>query len=186
MSTADGTESDLDSLIDEPSPEPEADEAPQAQPVPLSFSDEEAEVVDAPLPVMYEHCCKAYKAMLAAAHKSGEDVIYEGFITALFTQELHLSVPYFSSIRKNLQDMGCIRQLKRGGGSARSIWLLVTEPTEELFVKKFPRPVYGPDRRKQQDQQYQQVINRLNKLEAQQGKIVEFLAHKYGTEENTA
>jgi hypothetical protein len=54
-------------------------------------------------------------------------VVYEGFTTGLF-QELELSIPYYTKVLRHLKAMGCVRQLRRGGGSAMSRWELIKEP----------------------------------------------------------
>lgn len=73
----------------------------------------------------------------------GTMIVWEGFLTRFVTEELHLSVPYYSSVTQALKRMGCIRQLRRGGGSSPSQWELITEPTEDLFNNALPKKV-GP------------------------------------------
>jgi hypothetical protein len=58
--------------------------------------------------------------------------VWEGYTTQLFN-ELQLPAPYYSSVRRHLIRMGCIEQLRRGGGNTTSRWMLLREPTEELF-----------------------------------------------------
>ena len=85
------------------------------------------------MPMLYDHCCTVYQTMLRYAKKDETTaIVYEGHLTKLFVA-LNLSVPYYTSVTRKLKDMGCIRQLRRGGGNAPSRWLLVTEPTEELW-----------------------------------------------------
>lgn len=65
-------------------------------------------------------------------------IVWEGFLTRFITEELHLSVPYYSSVTQALKRMGCIRQLRRGGGTSPSQWELITEPTPALFEHAVP------------------------------------------------
>jgi hypothetical protein len=58
--------------------------------------------------------------------------VYRGHLTKLFTK-LHLSTPYYSMVTKQLKAMGCIEQLRRGGGGAESEWQLIAAPTEDLY-----------------------------------------------------
>jgi hypothetical protein len=97
------------------------------------------------LPVLYSHCKAVYEAMLRSSSKQEfqdadgqikEAVVYEGFLTKLITEDLHLSVPYYTSVRNALKKMGCIRQLRRGGSTSPSQWQLYYEPTEALFTEK--------------------------------------------------
>jgi hypothetical protein len=96
---------------------------------------------DEALPAIFEHCRTVYKEMEAEANlvsREGEgidgsaELIWEGHLTKLFAR-LHLSVPYYTSVTRELKRMGCIRQRRRGGGNASSQWIILTEPTEELF-----------------------------------------------------
>jgi hypothetical protein len=59
-------------------------------------------------------------------------VVYEGFLTKL-VRDVHLPSPYYTFVTNALQSMGCIQQLKRGGGSTPSQWILRYKPTFELF-----------------------------------------------------
>jgi hypothetical protein len=99
---------------------------------------------DAPS-ALFEHCCAVYGMMFdrAATYDpkdgSREMLVYEGKLTELVTgaapQGLYLSVPYYTKTTRALKQMGCIRQLRRGGGTSPSQWELVTEPTLEEFKK---------------------------------------------------
>jgi hypothetical protein len=142
------------------------------------------------LPAIYEHCCNTYKAMLqeatSIASTGGTIIVYEGFFTALITQKLRLSVPYYGRIRDLLVDMGCVKQLKRGGGTAPSQWEIITEPTREAFL--LAHKIEGPRKESQLgvtnarvsalEKQLSQALGDLRSIQA-------FLADKYGTEEAT-
>lgn len=78
---------------------------------------------------LLHHCNKVYSAMDEAADESG---IYTGFLTT-FVQSLGYSVPYYSPIKNKLVAMGCIEQIKRGGGKLPSVWKLHRPPDEVLF-----------------------------------------------------
>jgi hypothetical protein len=58
--------------------------------------------------------------------------VYEGHLTRLFS-DLGIANPYYSKIRDALVAQGCIDQLRRGGGSALSKWIVVKPPEEETF-----------------------------------------------------
>lgn len=84
------------------------------------------------IPAVYEHACRVYAEMFRLARPADDEIdqalmIYEGHLTQLF-KKLRLSVPYYTMIKNRLVEMGCIEQLKRGGGSAESKWLLWKEP----------------------------------------------------------
>jgi|SRR5882762_1325868 len=87
-------------------------------------------------PALYIHCRAIYDKMMERAHeeqhKDGSMIVYVGFLTYLI-QELSLSSPYYTFGTKALKEMGCIRQIQRGGGRNPSHWELIKAPTEELF-----------------------------------------------------
>jgi hypothetical protein len=144
---------------------------------------------DTAVPVLYEHCCTVYDGMMAQAEKrqhrgdsEGEFIVYEGFLTQLF-HDLHLSVPYYTKVMTALKNMGCVRQLRRGGSSSPSQWELCYSPTVEAFTRQ-----QEPKRPKQTTQaETRQLIRDLNKrvalLEGQLESTIEFLSEKFGTEE---
>ncbi len=82
-------------------------------------------------PAMWKHCNTVYDAMLEESELRvvfGEQhTIWEGYFTKLF-RRLHLTVPMYSTVTKELMGMGCIRQLRRGGGPAKSVWLMLKAP----------------------------------------------------------
>jgi hypothetical protein len=86
------------------------------------------------------HCQKVYQAManeskLVELDGEEKQAVYEGFLTALVTKKLSLSTPYYTKITSLLKAMGCIRQLRRGGGNSPSQWLLVKAPDQEDFER---------------------------------------------------
>lgn len=91
--------------------------------------------------------------------------VWEGFFTKLITDRMGFSVPYYSSIRSNLMRMGCIRQLRRGGGSSPSQWQLLREPTEQLWYDAPQRK--SPNASKQEETLHQlaDLIRRIERLE---------------------
>lgn len=127
---------------------------------------------DAPV-ALYGHCLITYKTMLseATAIVVSEDdeeqtiIVWEGMLTRLITSQLNLSVPYYTAVTKALKRMGCIRQLKRGGGTAPSQWELLCEPTEELFINALPKRIPKMDRYELIQMQLDSQNNRILKLE---------------------
>lgn len=162
------------------------------------------------VPALYEHCVRAYETMLAEATPVTravdiamlEDsnvqeaspathvriVVYEGFLTQLVTGKLNLSVPYYSTIRKSLIRMGCIRQLRRGGGNTPSQWELIHAPTLDAFenadggVPKTANQSKFETMKLTYDQQIQALASRVTELEDFRTAILEFLTDKFGTE----
>ena len=93
---------------------------------------------DAPS-ALYLHSIKVYEEMYKNAKRVQADghttmVMYEGMFTKLVTETLGLPVPYYTKIRASLMAMGCIRPLRRGGGTSPSQWELITSPTPELWA----------------------------------------------------
>src|SRR2546428_7927234 len=89
------------------------------------------------LPQVFYHCRTVYDAMRADARiqvdSEGRFIIWEGFLTKL-VENVGLAMPYYTEVRKHLTRMGCLRQLRRGGGSTPSQWEVIRRPTRELFL----------------------------------------------------
>jgi len=125
------------------------------------------------MPALYLHCETVYRAMqnLAKVERADGDsaismMVYTGFTTHLFEQ-LSLSVPYFTSVMSALKRMGCVRQLRRGGGNSPSQWELIREPSREAFLDYMPRR----QRRTRTDileQQVQELQAKLSQLTPEQ------------------
>jgi len=104
---------------------------------------------DALPPALFGHCCTVYRGMLERArpvrmdledidpddHDEERIIVYEGFLTKLFA-DLSLSVPLYTSVMNALKDMGCVKQLRRGGSSTPSQWELRFEPNTEAFMRQ--------------------------------------------------
>ena len=92
-------------------------------------------------PALYQHCCRIYNKMMEQSSKveaeDGTMIVYDGFLTHV-VRKLDLSNPYYTFATRALKEMGCIRQVKRGGGKASSQWELIRSPTEELFSATNP------------------------------------------------
>lgn len=115
--------------------------------------------------ILYEYCVTLYQTMEQQARVEHDEnnetsVVWEGFLTKLVVDELGHSIPYYTKLKNELIRMDCIKQLRRGGSTTPSKWLLIQSPTQELFtqmVKKNTPP-------KQSTQAgMQQQINDLNR-----------------------
>ena len=102
------------------------------------MADDEQKVV----PALYEQCIELYEAMADRSkmekpyHDAESEVlVYDGHLTKLVTEELHYSVPYYTKLKNVLKDMDCIRQIRRGGSTTTSRWMLLQHPTLELFTE---------------------------------------------------
>lgn len=79
---------------------------------------------------LWRHVQNLYDRM---AIEADEDGIWEGKLTALVVNEMHLSLPYYTSLTRALKTMGCIAQIKRGGGGSKSQWKMIRPPTVQEF-----------------------------------------------------
>src|SRR6266496_1675165 len=114
---------------------------------------------------LFSHCQNVYNLMLKQSAQIDLETdepeymtVYEGMLTKLITVELNLSVPYYTSILRALKRMGCVRQIRRGGGTSASQWELICPPTEEAFL--LVRPRRAP--KKGNQEMLQDQINALN------------------------
>lgn len=121
---------------------------------------------------LYEHCYTVYTAMKERAQyepigpeDTSQGLVYEGYLTKLIA-ELGLSVPYYTATTRALKQMGCITQLRRGGSSSPSRWLLSGPPTVESFE------VHAEPKRYKAPKNYDQRINDLNeRINVLEGKV---------------
>lgn len=118
-------------------------------------------------PALYQHCCLIYTAMDQLAkdvEREGQTVrVYEGFLTRLFEKN-RLATPYYTSVMAELQRMDCVRQLRRGGGSSPSEWMLLQAPSPTLWEMKSSRPRgKRKNRRAEANDEYMQRLNDLKR-----------------------
>jgi hypothetical protein len=88
-------------------------------------------------PALWEHALKTYETMHRQAKQEvveGEKAtVYEGFLSRLIRDDLGIAIPYYGKILRVLSKMGCIAQIKRGGGNSPSRWILFKGPSREEF-----------------------------------------------------
>lgn len=123
-------------------------------------------------PALYDHCEEVYGLLKAKAEPriiNGLTAdVYVGFTTKLF-KENRISVPYYTHIMNALQAMDCIRQLRRGGGSSPSEWLLMQEPALDRYRDR--AGIFDPAARRQAVgaetvQQLRALNHRVSQLES--------------------
>lgn len=122
------------------------------------------------VPQNYNYCCKVYELMEAEQVPVKADDgslmrVWEGFFTKLITERLQLSVPYYSAIRGHLIRMGCIKQLRRGGGSSPSQWELLRPPSEALWHSAPVRKGHVTSRQEMSDSQINDLTKRMSRME---------------------
>lgn len=119
-----------------------------------------------PIKAVYTHCERVYAEMMleaTAVEVDDETVyIYEGFTTKLF-EKLGLSMPHYSAVLQELKRMGCVEQVKRGGGGAKSVWKLLEAPTLERFEEAPQRGTW--ETRKQNAELWQAVRTLRERVE---------------------
>jgi hypothetical protein len=110
------------------------------------------------------------KARKVSAGAEGSMIVYEGALTELITKELYLPVPYYTHVTRKLKAMGCIKQLRRGGGASPSQWQLLTAPTEKLWQEcdDAPKPT------DQKDNEIAQLAQQLRDLSKRTQALEEF------------
>jgi hypothetical protein len=93
-------------------------------------------------------------------------MIWTGHTTQLFAR-LGMATPYYTTVMRALKKMGCVEQVRRGGGNAQSKWRLVRRPEEEFFhaAELLKMPVQGTQ--KALEQQMRDMNSRLSALEGQ-------------------
>jgi hypothetical protein len=139
-----------------------------------------------PMKALYDHCISVYEAMEEdAVPEEGvlegvgatEDIgymIWTGHTTQIFAK-LGMATPYYTSVMSALKKMGCVEQVKRGGGNSMSKWRLVRRPEEEAFLaaEKIKTPVQGSQ--KALEQQVRDLTARVNTIQEAVRAIAELL-----------
>jgi hypothetical protein len=117
---------------------------------------------------LFEHCKVIYNAMLDRADdestREQPTLIYRGSLSQLFN-EVGVGQPYYSQVMNKLKSMDCARLIRRGARDVPSEWLLLQEPTTELF--KLPDTV-TPSRQgsaAQRAQRQRDLNERITRIE---------------------
>lgn len=122
------------------------------------------------LPTVFGYSMQVYQAMLEEASMEAlgpeygdeQGLVYDGFATKLI-QNLDLPVPYYTKVFRELKRMDCVRQLRRGGSTTTSRWLLLQEPTPELF-REMPED-RTPGAKDSVEQRINDLNNRMGRVE---------------------
>lgn len=132
----------------------------------------EGDLIEEPaLPTTFGYSVQVYQAMMEEAqveplgpeYGDDEGLVYDGFTTKLI-RDLDLPVPYYTKVLNELKRMDCIRQLRRGGSTTTSRWLLIQEPTPELF-RKMPEDRTPKGAKESQEQRINDLNRRVGKIE---------------------
>lgn len=105
-------------------------------------------------------------------------VLWVGALTAM-VKEVSPTANY-GQIAGALQDMGCIEQLRKGGGRSKSVWRLHHPPTVEI-ADMISKTRNNPRSTKQQaiEKQINALNTRIQKLEHDLTSVVNFLQVHY-------
>jgi hypothetical protein len=130
-----------------------------------------------PTSIVFDHCIRVWREMKTQARE--EDLsdpmdvpreavvllVYEGHLTKLFAN-LGLSTPYYTAVMNHLKAMGCVEQLRRGGGNSPSRWALVRAPDEEAFLTIVNQRRFRKGKMAALEQQVRDLTQIANKLHA--------------------
>jgi len=134
------------------------------------------------VPALYEHACRVYKAMeeqatwstLEGVDSDRQFLLYEGHLTNLF-RKLLLSVPYYTKIRNMLIALGCIEQVRRGGGNGTSKWVLWHAPALDAWKEVEARKPARGNTKTVQEQQIKDLNTRVAVLEQRMEVLIKAL-----------
>lgn len=143
----------------------------------MSMMDDEAP------PTLFMHVCRVYEEMRKRAVPQKDDdgrdiLVYEGFFTGLH-QDLGLAVPQYTRVNRHLKAMGCVRQLRRGGGAAMSRWQVIKEPNFidfEAASVQVDAKVPATSRASLQEQMISDLTSRLDDLEEWRDRLMQALS----------
>jgi hypothetical protein len=130
----------------------------------------EEETNDRPTSIVYDHCVRVYDEMAAQARREAVSngpvaLVYQGYLTKLFAS-LQLSVPYYTKVMDVLKSMGCLEQLRRGGGNSPSRWILIRRPEEDSFNSFINMKRTGKGRLAIAEQQIRDAHRRMNDMDS--------------------
>jgi hypothetical protein len=142
------------------------------------------------IPALYEHACSVYEAMVALATRDeleGREVlVYEGHLTHVF-KKLRLAVPYYTTIKNRLSAMGSIEQIKRGGGTATSRWVIWKEPTLDEWIRVTGgKPRSRGDRYLAMEQRQRDQIGYIRALQVRIEELEQAVARMQGVIEKVS
>lgn len=122
------------------------------------------DIDERPIKALFDHCTTVFDEMFKDAvpeetternYDAGEAkdytetaatgyMIWTGHTTQLFAR-LGMATPYYTTVMQALKKMGCVEQVRRGGGNSMSKWRLVRKPEEEAFeaAEKIKKPTGG-------------------------------------------
>jgi hypothetical protein len=127
-------------------------------------------------PALYEHCSVVYAGMLQEAEaretENGIIIVWKGMLTKFVTSQMNLSIPYYTHVTRALIRMGCIHQLRRGGGSSGSLWQLITEPTIDLWNATAEKKMLVATKITVVNQQIADLTRRVGRLEQALEKVM--------------
>lgn len=99
------------------------------------------------MPAKWTHCVKVYERMksetkLEEVEGTNKTLnVWTGFTTKMFA-ELGVPQPYYGDILHILKEMGCLQQVRRGGRTTPSQWVVFdTEPTSGEYQRVRPQGV---------------------------------------------
>lgn len=122
---------------------------------------------EGPPSALYEYTVQVYEELSNRAYVTNlgpewgdeEGLVFEGYVTHLF-KELNFSLPYFTKVMNELKRMECVVQLRRGGSTSMSKWLLIKPPTPENW--RDAKVLRG---KRNTDQKINDLNNRVNTME---------------------
>ena len=115
---------------------------------------------------VYEQCVQVFEAMdrQAILYTDEHQRYYEGYLTYLF-DDVGLSLSCYSTVMHRLQAMGCVKQKSPGSRNVPSRWIILQEPSEDLFIEHAVSA-----RKHSRVKELEDRVERLEQLVAQEEK----------------
>lgn len=126
-------------------------------------------------------CRTLYEAMDKSAEDTPEGRFWVGPLTVLLRDISQSGTSSnYSQVVGAMTDMGCISQIKKGGGKAPSVWRLDRPPSSEIsHLISNTRNNYKSQRQEQSDNRVTALNERLTRVEKDIAAIVAFLNEHY-------
>jgi hypothetical protein len=124
-------------------------------------------------PALWGHTQRVFKSMKDGAELDDEGrLIYKGYITHLF-RNCNVPVPTYGPVLDILKRIGCITQVKRGGGGAMSEWQILDDLELDAFMAMLGKDMAKSSARPNSkfpaiDQQLDDIRNNIGGIDIKQ------------------
>lgn len=138
--------------------------------------DDDIEEIESTNPLLYDRCVTIYNALYEQSQVAHEGRVFTGLVSNIFAEH-KLSLGYYTPVMQRLRDMGCIEQIRRGGGGKPSVYMIYSAPTIGAYEDSKNRPSKASREEAKTSQLQSTVVllsQRVGALESQLAILIEW------------